>query len=250
MRNTNLFSVLLLVVALVIPGFAQDEKLTQQQAKALFEKADKTLNEAWESAKRALSEPEFNKLMENQRGWVEYRDYLARSPIYAGVEGHDKLPLDSAEYLEAAAGLADDRTAWLKGLVREWGAEEGLTGVWTDSYGGRIEIVEQEGKLHFIIECVRGPSSHVGGLAGVAAWNDPIGWFSDKGREDKGDEPETNLSFILRDRRLEIIGANTSFYHGARAYFNGDYVKTGALNAKAQARVLKAAKTGQLPEEC
>ena len=250
MRNTYLFSALLLVAALVIPGFAQDKKLTPQQAKALFEKADKALNEAWAAAKKTLPESEFNKLKEDQRGWVEHRDYLARSPIYAGAEGHDELALDSAEYLEAAAGLADERTAWLKGLAREWGAEEGLSGVWTDSYGGRIEIVEQEGKLHFIIDCVRGPTSHVGGLAGIAAWNDHIGWFSDKGREEKGDDPETNLSFILRDRRLEVIGARTGFYHGARAYFDGEYVKTATLNAKAQAKVTNAAKTGDIPEEC
>lgn len=249
MRNTTLFLTVLLLAALITPGFSQDKRLTPPQAKALFEKADKALNEAWAAAKKVLPDVEFNKLKEDQRGWVEYRDYLARSPIYAGAEGHDELALDSPEYLEAAAGLAEDRTAWLKGLVREWAAEEGLTGVWTDSQGGHIEIVEREGKLHFIVECVRGPTSHVGGLAGIAVWNDRIGWFSDKGREDKGDDPETNLSFILRDRRLEIIGANTGYYHGVRAYFDGEYVKTGALSAKAQAKVVKAAKTGELPDE-
>lgn len=99
------------------------------------------------------------------------------------------------------------------------------------------------------MECVRGPTSHVGGLSGVAAWNEHIGWFSDKGRGDKGGDPETNVSFILRDRRLEIIGANTGYYHGARAYFDGDYVKTGMLDAKAQAKVVKAANLGEIPEE-
>jgi len=249
MRNRTFFLTVLLLALFISPGLSQDKKLTPPQAKALFEKADKALNEAWAAAKKALPETEFNKLKEGQRGWVEYRDYLARSPMYMGADAQGELALDSPEYLEAAAGLAEDRTVWLKGLVREWGAEEGLTGVWTDSHGGRIEIVEQEGKLHFILECVRGPTSHVGGLAGVAVWNDHIGWFSDKGRPDKGDDAETNLSFILRDRRLEVIGAKTGFYHGARAYFDGEYVKTGVLNAKAQAKAVKAAKAGEVPEE-
>ncbi|MEZ5387126.1 MAG: lysozyme inhibitor LprI family protein [Prosthecobacter sp.] len=245
MRILLLFHALL-VCATVI---AQDQSLSPKQARAVYEKADKALNEAWAAAKAALPESEFNKLKEEQRSWVEYRDYLARSPMYTGAGGQDELSLDAPEYLEAAASLAEDRTAWLRGLVREWGREETLTGVWTDSHGGRIQIVETEGRLQFVLECVRGPTSHVGGLAGVALWNERIGWFSDKGREDKGGDPETNVSLILRDRRLEVIGANTGYYHGARAYFDGDYVKTGALDTKAQAKIVKAAESGEFPEE-
>ncbi len=243
-------SVFLLISLLVCTvATAQDAPLSLKQAKAAHDKADKALNDAWAAAKSALPEPEFNKLKEDQRAWVAHRDYLARSPMYTGASFQGELPLDAPEYLEAAASMADDRTAWLRGLVREWAPDETLTGVWTDSHGGRIGIVEAEGRLHFVMECVRGPTSHVGGLSGVAAWNEHIGWFSDKGRGDKGGDPETNLSFILRDRRLEIIGANTGYYHGARAYFDGDYVKTGTLDAKAQAKVVKAANLGEIPEE-
>lgn len=248
MRTTTLFLAVLLCAAFVTSGFAQEKKLTPQQAKVKFAKADKALNDAWAAAKKVLTESEFNMLKEEQKAWVEYRDYLARSPMYTGAEAQDELALDSPEYLEAAAGLADMRTEWLKGLVREWKTDETLTGWWTDSYGGSIEIVESEGHLHFIIECVRGPTSHVGGLSGIASWNNTIGWFSDKGR-DKEKTDETNLSFILRDRKLEVIGANTGNYHGVRAYFGGEYVKAGPLNAKMQAKVMKAAKSGELPEE-
>ncbi len=243
----NVFRLIPLFIC--VAALAQDQPLPPRQAKAAYEKADKALNAAWAVAKAALPEAEFNKLKEDQRAWVEHRDYLARSPMYTGADSQEDLPLDAPEYLEAAASLADDRTAWLKGLVREWAPDETLTGVWTDSHGGRIDIVETEGQIHFVMKCVRGPTSHTGGLSGVAAWNERIGWFSDKGRGDKDGDPETNLSFILRDRRLEIIGANTSYYHGARAYFDGDYVKTDTLNAKEQARTVQAAKTGEFPEE-
>jgi uncharacterized protein YecT (DUF1311 family) len=247
MRHTVILFTLLLSAALCFTVEAQDKKLTAGQAKAFYEKADKALNEAWAAAKAALPESEFTELKEEQRGWVEYRDYLARSPMYTGAEADGELSLDAPEYLEAAAYLAQDRTKWLKGLVREWGTDETLTGVWSDSHGGTVQIVEQDGRLHFIVECVRGPTSHLGGLAGIAAWNQTIGWFSDKGR-DPAKEGETNLSFILRDRKLEIIGANTGEYHGVRAYFDGEYVKTGTLGAKQQAKVVKSAKTGELPE--
>lgn len=248
MRHTVILFNLLLSAALCFTVEAQEKKLTAGQAKAFYEKADKALNEAWAAAKAALSESEFTKLKEEQKGWVEYRDYLARSPMYTGAEADGQLALDAPEYLEAAAYLAEDRTKWLKGLVREWGTDETLTGEWSDSHGGTVQIVEQDGKLMFDISCVRGPTSHNGELAGVAFWNAPIGWFSDKGR-DPAKEDETNLSFILRDRKLEIIGANTGEYHGVRAYFDGEYVKIGTLGAKQQAKVVKSAKTGELPEE-
>jgi len=248
MRHTISLLTLLLCAAFSVTSHAQEKKLTAKQAKAFYDRTDEALNDAWAAAKAALPEAEFNKLKEEQKGWVEYRDYLARSPMYTGAETDGELALDAPEYLEAAAYLAEDRTKWLKGLVREWGAEETLTGVWSDSHGGTIQVVEQENRLYFVVECVRGPTSHLGGLSGIAAWNQTIGWFSNKDREE-GKEEETNLSFILRDKKLELIGANTGGYHGARAYFDGDYVKTGQLNAKAQAKIVKAAKSGEVPEE-
>lgn len=247
MRNAISFLTLLMLALCLNTVSAQDKPLDAKAAKAAFDKADLALNAAWAAAKQALPEEEFNKLKDDQRTWVEYRDYLARSPMYTGADAQGELALDAPEYLEAAAGLEDMRTEWLKGLIHEW-KDETLTGEWTDSYGGSIEVVEREGHLHFIIQCVRGPTSHVGGLAGIAAWNSSIGWFSDKGR-DKEKTDETNLSFILRDKKLEVIGANTGYYHGARAYFDGSYVKVKALDAKAQAKIVKAAKSGDLPEE-
>lgn len=247
MRNAISFFIMLLFCA-AVPGICSaQEELTPKQAKAKFEKADRALNEAWAAAKAALSEAEFDELKKSQRTWVEHRDYLARSPLYTGSDAQGELALDSTEYLSAAAELEDMRTEWLKGLVKERDAEDAITGVWTDSYGGRIEIVEQQGELFFVMECVRGPSFHIGGLTGVGAWNQSIGWFSDKGR-DKEREDVTNLSFILHDRQLQVIGANTSYYHGARAYFDGHYVKVEPLGAKEKAKVVKAAKTGEIPE--
>lgn len=238
-------SLLLLTTALIGSAFAEDKPLTRDAAKALFDKSDRALNEAWAAAKKALSEEEFTKLKEDQRAWVEYRDYLARSPMFTGADVQGELPLDAPEYLQAAAGLEDERTEWLKGLVHEW-KDDSLSGKWTDSRGGTVEIVEQDGHLFFTVTCVRGPTSHSGDLEGVAVWNSPIGWFSDKGREkDKTDE--TNLSFVLRDKMIEITGANTGYYHGARAYFDGKYVRVKSLDSKAQAELISSAKANQAP---
>ncbi len=221
---------LLMASALIPTGHA--EEIKKVASKVAFAKADAALNSTWTAVKAALPEGEFNKLKEEQRGWLEYRDYLARSPLYAGTGTQEELALDSAEYLDTAASLTAVRQQWLEALVKPQD-ESGLTGLWIDSYGGEIEIVESKGSLAFAITCARGPTSHTGDLGGVATWNAPIGWFSDKG-DAKEDADEASLAFILRGSSLEIIGANTAAYHGARAYFDGMYVKVKPLSAKRQ----------------
>jgi uncharacterized protein YecT (DUF1311 family) len=221
---------------------------TLKEAKAEFEKQDRSLNAVWEQVKKNLPAPDFAALKEEQRGWVEWRDSLAGSPGYSGApQGDDAQRMQSAEYFSTAAGLSEERTAWLKGLIVK-APDDSMTGRWTDSYGGMIEIVEKDKTIHFSIHVVRGPSAHVGELSGIALWNQTIGWFSDKGR-DKDRTDETNLAFVLDGVKLQITGANTQHYHGARAYFDGKYIKIGKLDAKAQAEVLKAAKTGGAGEK-
>lgn len=229
----------LLVSATVSLGIADEEKTNPAAAKAHFDRCDKALNAAWSAAKTTLEASEFAGLKQDQKAWLEYRDYIARSPLHAGVAHEGDLPLTSPDYLDAAAFMAEERTAWLLGLTRKWGEDEDLTGEWSDSYGGSVRIVERKGELVFSIECVRGPTSHTGEIGGTAKWNQTIGWFSVKA---DGEDDETSLSFILRDKQLEIIGANTGHFHGARAYFDGKYVKTRSLTQKEKAALLKGEK--------
>lgn len=236
------------LIALLPFSSAVAADLTVAQAKAAFAKADAELNVAWSEAKEKLPEAAFNELREEQRGWVEYRDYMATSPMYTGKNGDEETIRESAAYSEAAAGLTESRTSWLKGLVAPLPDGGSLTGRWIDSYGGHIDLVENDHQLHFSMEVVRGPTSHLGSITGIAAWNDPIGWFSDKGREE-GKEDETNLSFILRSNQLEVIGANTMWYHGARAYFDGRYTRVADLSAEEQLSVMKSAASGQIREQ-
>jgi len=237
-----LLHALLCLLLLFTAARAEDKPPSLKEAQAEFEKEDRALNAAWESVKKELGESALLSLKSEQKSWVEYRDYAALSPGFSGAPADEAKAKQSAEYFSTAAALTATRTAWLKGLIAK-DAGDSLTGKWNDSYGGSLEIVEKDGHLHFTIEVVRGPTAHVGGIAGIAAWNTSIGWFSDKGL-DKTKSEETNLSFVMRNGKLQLTGAKTSHYHGARAYFDGDYVKVGSLNAKAQAAVLKSAKEG------
>jgi uncharacterized protein YecT (DUF1311 family) len=239
----SLIVIALLIAAAAAQAAEEEKPKTLADAKAAFAKADKALNEAWAAAKKALDESEFPDLQVQQRNWMKFREEQGRSANRENNEPEAKL---SAAYYEAAAELTDSRASWLRGRTRnDAGA---LTGVWIDSFGGTLELAQEKERLLFTIEVVRGPTFHTGSLAGVATWNWPLGWFTDKGRhQEKTDE--SNMVFVERGAVLKLIGANTSYYHGARAYFDGDYCRVSDLDEKQKAEVIKFAETGAVEEK-
>lgn len=238
------YLITLLLSFAVLPALAEEQKEpTLAEAKAAFAKADRALNEAWAAMKKALPESEVQELTIRQRAWVEFRDRRAR---WEAPEPDETAARRSPSYFSFAADLTQDRVKWLRGRTKGYG--DTLTGSWIDSYGGTVEIVEQENRLLFVFSVVRGHTLDLGSLAGVASWNERIGWFSDKGR-DKDKADEANLSFIRRDGEIEVTGANTSHYHGVHAYFDGFYCKVASLDDKQKAAVIKAAESGIVPEE-
>lgn len=237
-------SLAIILAASALVSAEEPKPKTLAEAKAAFTKADKALNEAWAAAKKALEESEFTALQAKQRQWVLYRDDKARGANRDNGEPEGK---QTAAYFETAAELTQARADWLRGRIKN-DADNSLTGLWIDSFGGTVEIVQEKDRLLFVIEVVRGPTFHTGSLAGVATWNDPLGWFTDKGR-DKDKPEETNLAFVRRGFVLELIGANSTYYHGARAYFDGDYCKVANLDEKQKAEVIKSAEAGAVAEK-
>lgn len=231
---------------LAVVALAEDQSASLAKAKAAFAKADRALNEAWVAIKKALPEKIFTDLKAQQRGWLESRERLALESSPAPKDSAEAKR--SAAYWQTAASLTETRAQWLRRLADN--EDDPLTGLWTDGNGGTLEIVErtETQKLFFVFHVVRGRGLHIGVIGGAAHWNSPLGWFSDKGRE--ADKPEeTNIAFVEKERHLEVTGANTSYYHGAHAYFDGAYYKIAPLDDKARENVVKAGETGEVPEE-
>jgi uncharacterized protein YecT (DUF1311 family) len=242
LRSFGAIAALLAIAAATVRAQDEEKEPTLAEAKAALAKADRELNDAWKKAKAAVDGSDLARLTLSQREWIEFRDARAKEDSErAGHKDIKRSPL----YFSTAAAFTETRAEWLRGRARP--ADETLTGYWIDSYGGTLRIVQQEQRLFFDIEVVRGPTFHSGGIAGVAFWNSRLGWFSDKGRDPEKTE-ESNLAFIDRGGELEIVGAETQHYHGARAYFDGNYVKVGPLDADVQAKLIKTAESGEMPE--
>ena len=233
----------------LLTSLAQGEALTKERAHSEFVSSNRQINQTWAQLMKKYADygPDWlDKMKIEQRRWLRYRDALAASPLNIGTKVPPEKVKDSQAYLVAATNLTRDRSKWLLALINDPISKDTLTGRWFDSYGGCLEIVQEGPSLMFTINVERGPSAHIGSIGGIASWNSPLGWFSDKGK-DKDKNNETNLAFIQRDGILEVREANSDHYHGARAYFEGQYVRVAKLTPKEIEKVKSAVNYSKKP---
>ena len=151
----------------------------------------------------------------------------ADQPRQMGFEGND--PKQSAVYWEAMAELTASRTRFLRAAFESPPAN-GISGLYDDSSGGELRLEKRRDFVAFQINVVRGPTSHTGGLAGLALLRDGTAVFKETVEAGEDREPcELTFSFS-KERVVKVDGKNTEHYHGARAYFVGTYFKIAELD--------------------
>ncbi len=197
------------------------------EAKAAYATADKALNQAYAKAKADLPSELFAELQRDQREWIAYRDErAAEAAVHDGGAAQGK-ERENAEYWRTLSALTEERTAivggWMKrgSFAREW------EGVWIDGRGGTLAILQSgEDEFDFALDVVRGPTYHLGRIDGKAKWNGGTARFSTEAPEGEG---EAWLTFVKRGPKVEVVAENASGFHGARAYFDGHYLRIAEL---------------------
>ncbi len=204
---------------------------TEAAARTRFSESDRKLHDAYQRAKREMPGGEFAPLREEQRRWIDFRDRQAEQ--VARLEGGAEEGAERAtpEFWNTAASLTEVRTGMIEGLIAgDLISAKRWEGVWTDGAGGWLRIAEQEGgKLLFFLEVVRGASYHTGSISGVASAEGERALFSVRPEDF---DRETRLTFVRQGKRLQVSGENTEAFHGARAYFDGTYVRTAAVDLR------------------
>jgi uncharacterized protein YecT (DUF1311 family) len=210
------------------PTFAEEEAVKLDQAKHRFALVDTELNKTFEALRKKLGGDEFKNLRGRQRKWIEYRDYMAASqPRQNGFEGDD--PKSSADYWEAMADFTEERTQFLRASF-DTSLPKGITGTYQDSFGGELRLEETKEGVAFSINVVRGPTSHTGGLTGMAMPKGGAAFYKEQ-LEAGEDRKPCELTFNFVDGHIvKLEGKNTEYYHGARAYFVGTYFKVAKLD--------------------
>jgi uncharacterized protein YecT (DUF1311 family) len=208
--------------------FAEDKPPTMAQAKQRFAKADAELNKTFDALRKRLGGDQFKDLRDRQRKWLEHRDYMAADqPRQNGFQGND--PKSSAYYWETMADLTEARTQFLRASF-DPSLPKGITGVYQDSFGGELKLEETKEGVVFAIEVVRGPTSHSGGLIGKATLTRSTAVYHEQVEAGEDRQP-CELTFHFTDGHIvKLEGKNTEHYHGARAYFDGNYFKVGKLD--------------------
>lgn len=203
-----------------------------ETAKAEFAKQDKALNEVYAQLKKELPPETFADVQQAQRTWVEHREFMAE------WQEKEDQPETAVDRWELAAALTKGRIDWLKAWTKQE-KRETWTGSYSDGYNGVLEIVEKDGKRWFVLNVVRGPTFHVGGIGGEFRRNGQMGFFETKA---EGEDRPTWITFrepYDKPGRITVEGENTSYFHGARAYFDGTYLWTGELTPEEQKKVIE-----------
>jgi hypothetical protein len=233
-----------MLVALVLAVGAMGDDLAKE--KAAFEAADKALNKEWAVLEKKCPEHVWPSIKSEQRSWIEYRDYVA--------EAAGNLTEEDVDFWGSQAEMTRSRIEFLKAWVamETDGAGNGdWSGRYSDGYGGTLYLSQDDEGLYFAVDVVRGPTFHLGSLSGKAKVNGMTAFFTDEDRlEEEGKEEETWLIFRMgtgEDSRIEVNGENTMYYHGARAYFDGKYVKLDDLTDEEEEALSKGEVPGMEP---
>ena len=225
MKLLALFAVLTLGVA-VLRG--EDKPMTLAQAKAKFEKTDAELNNAYKAAIAELDKTKVAELREDERAWITYRDDMAEGmPSFNTGQEVDE-PEKTLDYWEAKASFTRDRIEFLKAYSGRT-VPAGFTGIYSDSYGGDMEMEETKGGIKFHLTVVRGHAHNIGEISGVAARREDKAYFKQK--LDEGDEgPACELVFTLTGGHIVKIEEKVRDPEaGNGVHYDGTYYKIGKI---------------------
>lgn len=207
------------------------------QAIRAFEAADAELNGVYQVIRAKAPAELFLQLRDSERLWIGWRDVFATDNARI-VRLHAEEPPSAEQWPEfwEARTIATERRisyldAWSSSLDDVYGFLEGWSGTWVDGYDGWVYVRQtSDGEFQFAIEVVRGPSFHLGEVAGTAIIAGNVANFETY--VDGLDEP-ARLEFVRRGPIMEVSGSGSiQYFAGAHAYFSGDYARAGELSSR------------------
>ena len=127
---------------------APTEKPTVEQARKTFEATDNLLTAAYKEAGAGLDAAKMSELRQKERDWITYREMLAKSAPYFNGGAQSDSPKGTVDYWQTMNEITRARVDFL----RAWSGKKlpaGITGVYSDSYGGTLELEEKKSGLAF-----------------------------------------------------------------------------------------------------
>lgn len=215
---------ILFLFTLSLFGTEPCEKISDLSKKAacyqnLYIAVDKTLNEVYSSLRSKIKKNEFAEMKKNSKEWIAYKENYCGMQETLSENENEK----SIHKYSCLVTMTEERTLFLKLAFGKDGVSPGISGSYSDSFGGMIELKSTPKDFYFFkIIVVRGFSAHTGELDGsIAIKNDNARYVL---KSDSG-ELECDLKFKFLKSKIEIDELKCDLYHGANAYFSGTYFK-------------------------
>lgn len=223
--------ILLIANTLVVPveaKFNNRQELLLIEAKEAYMISDARIRSVYSEALETvpsyiMSKEEMEKIYKN---WVEYRKSFALAEAH--LQG--KAAVGEEENTKEYWNKMNEISITLIEIIQGWMKIETSTscweGKWMDESGGIIYIFEKpDGTFNFRCDVERTSYYHSGVIGGNAAMNHSTARFSIQ-----TSSGPTWLTFIRKNKgQLRLIGDNTSYFTGVRAYFDGTYTRVSSL---------------------
>jgi len=234
MKSYQSILTLLFTFVFSLTTVANDAELAD--AKNNFEKMENKMDATYAEVLKTIPKENKKDLIADQESWIIYREFMLENG-----PNHGKAVQDTASYWLRMSIHALGRIQYLEGwkLIKD----KSWTGLYRDGAGGTMLIIEDKGTLFFKIHVMRGPSYHTGSIEAEVKLEGSEAHFSDKKKAPKPDEnadpeqakkPVATIDFkkSSKDGRVQVTGKNTQEYHGARAYFDGNFLRIRDLTAE------------------
>lgn len=202
--------------------------LRLELAKKTEQAQEEALRKARDPANTACNAEQRKALIKWRVQWLHDLKAAARAAVGREHEAPEEHP---AYWMAMARGKAA-RARYLAALAAK--VSDAAEGRYSDGNGGILLLMSGErGRLRFRVECRRGPTAHSGRLEGLAQLDE-----EQRAAVYKDDEG-CQLDLRFDGGRLQLSGQQTGAYHGARAYFDGLYVRVGPLTDAERLALIK-----------
>jgi uncharacterized protein YecT (DUF1311 family) len=217
--------IILIVSLWMRAAYAADKTPTLAEAKAQYKTADAELNKAYSAAIAELDKSKAGALREDERGWIQYRDEMMEANYPPDNGPATKDP----EYWQTLALFEQDRAKFLKAYSGKH-VPAGISGEYSDSYGGTLELKETKQGEDFSIEAVRGRGMNQGDIEGSLQFHGDSAYFKQKLDDTEKDSPPCELAFKVIDGHIiKIEEKAPDSLAGMGVHYDGAYYKTGEV---------------------
>lgn len=200
------------------------------QAKKQFEIADAELNAAYKITISELNKNKIVQLREAQRAWIGFRDTQSSHEALI-LNGKTEHPEKTIDYWEMMTALTKERTNFLRAYSGKK-VPPGITGEYTDCYGGALELEERkDGSVFFTIFATRGLAHNEGSMEGEFRLNENKASFKQQPTPDEPlYGPPCELAFTFSEGHIVTIDEKVpDSGAGHNVHYDGSYYKIGQL---------------------